>query len=126
MPKAQRFLYVAVLGLVLGGCVSDSQYNKAITTLDAQWKSENDKALEENGHRVVQASKQQVFSAALRAAQRMSMIIEKQDYPTGYIFVSSSAPTPLTAEEWDEVNRSDGPKMKRIIRDMWKTRHKGG
>jgi hypothetical protein len=45
------------------------------------------------------------------------MVVEQQDYPTGFLLFSSSAPTPLTNEEWAEVKKRDTPEMRDIAED---------
>ena len=115
MLVARGIISSLALSVVLGACVSDSQYNRAITDLDAQWKAENVKILEEFGHRTYQTTKHDAFAAALRAGRRLNMLIEEQDRPSGFVFASASAPTPLTKDEWANVQEIETPKMREIL-----------
>jgi hypothetical protein len=104
-----------ILGLVLGAC--GEARKRAIAEVDAQWGEVNDKAFDKKGRRTIQASKQDAFRAARGAVLRANMVVEQQDYPTGFLFVSSAAPTPLTKEEWAEVQKRDTPQMRDIVAD---------
>ena len=115
MVYAGRTVFALVLALVLAACATDRQYNRAITDLDAQWKIENDKIFEEIGIRTVKITKERAFVAAQRATKGLGMVVEEMNLDTGFLFATSTAPTPLTPEEWAEVQRSDTAKMRRII-----------
>jgi hypothetical protein len=101
--------------LLLAGCVTDSQHNKAIGDIDAFWKKKNDKLVVTEGRRIVQATPREAFIAVQRAAQRLGMIVEDQDRATGFLLASSAAPTPLTQEEWKIVQENDTDEMREVI-----------
>jgi hypothetical protein len=103
------------LGLVLGACTEARK--RALADVDAQWKEVNDKAFEEGGRRTIQASKHDAFRAARSAVLRANMVVEQQDYPTGFLLFSSAAPTPLTNEEWAVVQKRDTREMRDIAKD---------
>jgi hypothetical protein len=104
-----------MVGLVLAAC--GEARKRAIAEVDAQWGKVNQQTFNDKGRRTIQASKQDVFRAVRGAALRVNMVIEQQDYPTGFLFVSSAAPAPLTQEEWAEVQRRDTPNLRDIVAD---------
>ncbi len=110
-------LAVAALGLVLAGCVSDSEYNSAIMRLDSEWKAANDLTLRTMGRRIVALSRPQALLAARGATQKLGMLVEKENVETGFLLVTAAAPTPLTAAEWAEVQAADTSKMRSVIAD---------
>jgi hypothetical protein len=89
--------------------------NKAVLELESEWKAENDRFLETEGRRFYKATKQQGFAAAQLAAARIGMVVEKQDYSTGFLFVTSPAPVPLTMQEWTVVQETDTKQMRSIV-----------
>jgi hypothetical protein len=111
---AKRLLLVSVLGLALASCVSSEQYRAAITRVDLNWKAKNDKILNADGRRVVRAEKFRVFTAVQNTFRRLGMIVEQQDYGTGFLFASAPAPVPLSAAEWDRVRAADTGEMRSL------------
>ena len=99
----------------LGGCVSDRTYNKAIADLDANWQAKNAQTLTELGQRTIDSTKYSSFVAVQGATRRLHMIIEEEDYATGFLFASSAAPTPLTSDEWAEVQKVETPGMREVL-----------
>ena len=95
--------------------MSDKAYNTAIGDVDARWGQINARFVDEAGRRVVAASRRQAFLAAQRTVQRLGMVIEDQNYDSGFLLVSSPAPTPLTGAEWERVRKADTPELRAII-----------
>jgi len=106
-------LSTIILGLAISGCAS--QYNAAITKLDAAWKESNDRTLEKEGRRRFDATRDQAFAAAQASLRRLGMVVEQQDLQTGFLFATAPAPVPLTGAEWAAVQESDSPKMRAIL-----------
>jgi hypothetical protein len=75
----------------------------------------NDRTLERDGHRFFKATKQQGFVAAQLATSQLGMVVEKQSYETGFLFVTAPAPTPLTMSEWELVQKTDTEEMRSVI-----------
>lgn len=115
MPGLYRIIRILTLGLTMAGCAS--QFNAAITKLDAAWKEQNDQILAQEGRRTFKVPRQQAFAAAQAAIRRLGMVIEQQDYHTGFLFVSAPSPTPLTGAEWAEVQAADTPNMRVILEE---------
>ncbi len=115
MTNARRIFSAVVFGLAVAGCVSKSQIEIAIERVDFAWKEVNDRTFAEDGRRILEATKYQAFTAAQKASQKLGMVIEAQDYETGFIFVTAPAPTPLSAAEWAEVQEADTPEFQSII-----------
>jgi hypothetical protein len=101
--------------LLLAGCVTDSQHNKAMSDIDAFWKGKNDNVVATEGRRIVQIPQRNAFIAVQKTAQRLGMIVESQDPATGYILASSMAPTPLTPDEWTIVQENDTEEMRQVV-----------
>ena len=108
-------LSVIFLMLVLSACVSNKQYNQAILKLESAWKETNNRTLEREGRQIFKATKQQGFMAAQLSARRLGMVVEQQNYETGFLFVSAPAPAPLTMSDWEMVQESDTQEMRSII-----------
>ncbi len=110
-----RVVAVAAVAIVLAGCVSDASYNAAIVSLDTEWKAANERTLRTLGKRTVAVSRTQALLAARGATRRIGMLVEDENVETGFLLVTAAAPTPLTAEEWAEVQATDTAKMKSVI-----------
>jgi Caspase domain len=111
-----RGICVASLVLLTTACVSlDASYNRAILKLESAWLQENIRILDSDGRRLFKASKQQAFEAAQLAVRRLGMAVEEQNYGTGFLLATAPAPTPLTMEEWAEVQRKDTEAFRKII-----------
>jgi hypothetical protein len=113
-----RLFRICVVGLalVLTGCSVDQQRNAAVAQLEFTWKAENDKTFAKNGHRVFPVPKRQAFAAAQATARKFGMIVERQDYATGFLFVTAPGPLPLSQKEWREVQKQDTGKLRDIVR----------
>lgn len=107
---------ILVFAFVVAGCSIDQERNAAIAQLEFTWKAENDRIFAKNGHRVFSAPKQQAFAAAQATARKFGMIVERQDYATGFLFVTAPSPLPLSKAEWQEVQKQDTQKLRDIVR----------
>jgi hypothetical protein len=101
--------------LVLTSCISGRQHNQAILKLESAWKETNKQILEKEGRRSFKATRKQGFVAAQLSARRLGMVIEQQNYETGFLFVTAPAPVPLTMSDWETVQKSDTKEMRKII-----------
>lgn len=115
----RRIMSIMVVGSILllttsCGMFASSQ-NRAILKLDSAWLQTNVRILESEGHRQFSASKQQAFEAAQLAVRRLGMIVEEQNYETGFLLATAPAPIPLTMEEWSEVQEKDTKEFRKII-----------
>lgn len=117
MKVTHRISSLVVLVLVLTGCVTAQQYNKAIQDVEAVWKEVNDETLKKQGRRFFQASKDQGMLAAQLTARRLGMVVEEESYDTGFLFVTAPAPTPLTMSDWEKVQEADTEELRSIISD---------
>ena len=110
---------VSVIAIALTGCVSTEEYRAAVSTVDSNWQVKNDQVLKNLGQRLIQADRFRIFTAARGAFRRIGMVVEKQDYGTGFLFATAPAPVPLTPAEWKIVEDRDTPEMQRLAaRDM--------
>ena len=105
-----------LLGLILlaTSCASDAQYNAAILKLDDAWKHENDRTLAKLGGGAMRSIRRAASRAATKA-RRIGLVAERQNLETGYLFLTASAPTPLTMAEWKQVQTTDTPEMRSLI-----------
>jgi hypothetical protein len=115
MRYTLRMMGVVSLALLAVACVTKTQYNQAILKVESAWKEINDQTLASEGRRVFNATKQQGFMAAQLTASRLGMVVEKQSYETGFLFVTASAPVPLTMAEWTMVQKADTPDLRDVI-----------
>jgi hypothetical protein len=118
MRYTLRVLSVILLMLVMAACVSSKQYNQAILQLESAWKETNKRTLESEGRKLFKATKQQGFTAAQLSVRRLGMVVEQQNYETGFLLVTAPAPVPLTMSDWEEVQKSDTKKMRSIIAEQ--------
>jgi hypothetical protein len=115
MRYTLRMMGIVSLVLLAAACVTKTQYNRAILKVESAWKEINDQTLASEGRRAFNATKQQGFMAAQLTASRLGMVVEKQSYETGFLFVTASAPVPLTMEEWAMVQKADTPDLRDVI-----------
>ena len=104
-----------ILVLVVAACVTDKYMSHAVADLEAKWKEENDRILESEGRRFFNNTKKQGFMAAQLAARRLGMVVEEQSYETGFLFVTGPAPMPLTMSEWEIVQKTETPGMRKVL-----------
>lgn len=115
MKRTMRALGVGILAVALAGCVTDKQYNMAILKVESAWKEINDRTLKIQGTRSFRATKQQGFTAAQLTTSRLGMVVEKESFETGFLFVTAPAPVPLTMAEWKTVQESDTPDLRSLL-----------
>jgi hypothetical protein len=115
MQHAPRYASLVCLALIVAACIPQARLNKAVLKLESEWKTQNDQYLQSDGRRFYTVTKEQGFAAAQLAASRVGMVVEKQDYNTGFLLVSSPAPVPLTMQEWSVVQETDTKQMRSIV-----------
>lgn len=105
----------AALTLGLMGCQPPlAVVNRAVTNIDFAWKLANDEILEKDGSRKFKASHYQAFVAAQGTLRKIGTVVEKQDLPSGFLFATAAAPTPLSPAEWEIVKETDTTDMRKI------------
>lgn len=116
MRYALRIISVASLVLFTTACGSfTASHNRAILKLDSAWLQSNIKILESDGRRQFKATKQQAFEATQLTIRRLGMVVEEQNYETGFLLATAPAPIPLTMSEWAEVQTHDTDEFRTII-----------
>jgi hypothetical protein len=110
-------IIIRLLAMVfmVAACMPTKSINQAALKVENEWKNENDQILENEGRRTFSATKKQGFQAAQLAASRLGMVVEKQTYETGFIFMTAPAPVPLTMLEWAKVQEEETGELRRII-----------
>ncbi len=115
MRNAIRAIILFSCALITAACVTDRTYNRAVLDVMASWKALNDKTVEDLGTRFFDATKKQGFVTVQAAARRVGMTVEKESYETGFLLITSTAPTPLTMEEWRAVQEADTTAVRAIL-----------
>jgi hypothetical protein len=116
MRSVFRLIAASSLVLLTTACGAfTANYNQAILKLDSAWLQANVRLLETDGKRMFKASKQQAFESAQLALRRLGMVVEEQNYATGYLLATAPAPIPLTMEEWAEVQQKDTEGFRDIL-----------
>jgi hypothetical protein len=107
---------IVALVLLTTSCgLFNVSHNRAILKLDSAWLQSNVRILESEGHRQFKATKQQAFEAAQSTVRRLGMVVEEQNYETGFLLATAPAPIPLTMTEWAEVQAQDTKDFQAII-----------
>jgi hypothetical protein len=116
MRYALRVICVTSFVILTTACgLFTANYNQAILKLESAWLQSNIRILESDGRRLFKASKQQAFEAAQLTVRRLGMVVEEQNYETGFLLATAPAPTPLTMSEWAEVQKRDTEEFRTII-----------
>ena len=115
MQSAFRVAILFSFLLIGVSCVTDKTYNRAVLDVMSSWKALNEKTLEGLGTRFFRATKKQGFLAAQLATRQIGMIVEKESYETGFLLATSTAPTPLTMDEWKVVQDADTRAVRAIL-----------
>jgi len=116
MRYALRVISVTSLVLLTTACgLFTASQNQAILKLESAWLQSNIRILESDGRRLFKASKQQAFEATQMTVRRLGMVVEEQNYETGFLLATAPAPTPLTMLEWAEVQKRDTEEFRTII-----------
>jgi hypothetical protein len=110
-------LFLSLLGVAVfaAACVPKQSINRAALKVENQWKVKNDAIIGTDGRRAFQITKKQGFQAAQLAASRLGMVVEKQAYETGFVFMTAPAPVPLTMIEWHRVQEAETGDLRQII-----------
>lgn len=116
MRYTLRIISVTSVVLLMTACgLFTASHNRAILKLDSAWLQSNIRILEDEGHRQFKASKHQAFEAAQLTVRRLGMVVEEQNYETGFLLATAPAPIPLTMSEWAEVQAQDTKEFRTII-----------
>ena len=87
----------------VGGCAG--HINRVMSELDSYWNAENQKILKTKGTRVYESIDIPTAQRAMLITMRnLNMVVEEQDFESGFILARAAAPKPLTEEEWQEVS----------------------
>ncbi len=110
----RRFALAIAVASSVGGCVSIEQVNSSFARVDQVWQLEYQRTEDEFRYRVVEADYETTLRAVRQTYLDLGMPIQVQSGSRGVIVAESAAPTPLTLEEWKEVVRIEGPRVKEI------------
>jgi hypothetical protein len=100
----------------LAGCaaIPDDQKRNAINEVNAEFRSQYERILAEQGTRFYRVSPEEAFDTLRVTLTRMGMRIGDQSPSIGYLNVFAPAPTPLDQDEWLKAEAQDLPKLREI------------
>jgi hypothetical protein len=98
----------------LAGCISLAEINAGMARIDRAWQLEYQKTEDEFRYRVVEADYETTFRAIRHTFLDLGMPIQARSSEHGVIVAENEAPTPLTADEWKEVARIEGPRTREL------------
>ena len=100
----------------LAGCaaIPDDQKRNAINEVNAEFRSQYERILAEQGTRFYRISPEEAFDTLRVTLTRMGMRIGDQSPSIGYLNVFAPAPTPLDQDEWLKAEAQDLPKLREI------------
>lgn len=105
---------VAAVALLAAGCVTDDEKIKAIKAVNENFRVQYEAILSERGTHVVNAHREDAYTAMRVALATMGMQLDNQDPKLGYFSVFASAPLPLDAGEWATASEIDLPLLREI------------
>ncbi len=111
MNVFSRFVCVSV-SVFLAGCAG--QYQEGFDRLNAAWQLENNNLYNQAGVRYYRISADKAHRAMLVALSGLGLTIEQQDSSTGFILAKGNAPSPLSIDEWNQVESTETPKAAQI------------
>ena len=111
---ATKSMIAWIIVASLSGCVSIADINAAMGRIDREWQLEYQRSGEELRYRVVEAPATTVVKAMRQTFLDLGMPIQSFSVTEAFVLAESAAPTPLSAEEWKEIVRVDGPRAKEI------------
>ena len=105
---------VVFAALLIAGCISLESINAKFRDIDAVWLVDNEQFIGEYFPYKVNADFETTYKALKRAFWDLNMPIDKESPEDGYFLSRSEAPTPLSADQWEEVRRIENPRLKEI------------
>ena len=112
---ALRASLFALAALLVQGCVTDEQRRAAIIDVNEDFRQRYEQILAKKGTRFFRARREQAF-AALRSTFKQLGTQEADESPDiGYLSVYAPAPKPLTTEEWQEVAKTELPRLRELV-----------
>ena len=111
MKTPYRFACISVV-FFLVGCMG--QYQEGFDRLNSAWQIENNDLYSQAGVRYYDISANKAHRAMISAVTSLGLIVEQQDASAGFILAKGNAPSPLSIEEWKEVEFSETPKAAEI------------
>jgi hypothetical protein len=106
----------ALAGAFASGCatVTDEQKRNAINEVNAEFRSQYERILAEQGTRFYRVTPEEAFDTLRLTLTRLGMRIGDQSPSIGYLNVFAPAPNPLDADEWLRAEAQDLPKLREI------------
>lgn len=113
--KLPSALFLGVIGLI--GCVarpSASDISALLYRVGKAWQLDNQRAEDEYKYRVIDANYEDVYEATRKAFLALGLPVQVSRAEKGLLLAENVAPAPLTKEEWLQVKKIEGPRLKEI------------
>jgi hypothetical protein len=107
-------LVVAVMMLALGACVSMADLNHSARKIENVWLLEYQKMEIPLRTRVIEGSASDIYLEAKKALVDVGLPVISSDIVQGKLVARGIAPAPLSQEEWLEVVKIEGPRVKEL------------
>jgi hypothetical protein len=114
MRAAAHWRTLALLVMLLAGCASDEQVRALLTDVNHEFRMQYEQILAENGSRLYETKRQEVFNGLRNSLLRLKMRLNDQHPAIGYLNFSAPAPTPLDRQEWQKAAEADLPTLRNI------------
>jgi len=88
--------------------------NRAYNRVGLAWQVDNQRQEDEYRYRVIDAEYPDAYVAVRKAFIALNMPVQAGDVDSGILIARNVAPHPLTKEEWLEVKRLEGPRLKEL------------
>jgi hypothetical protein len=109
-PLLAVFLLVGV-----GGCATQTDASAALRDVNTEWRRQNSDIKRTQSTRAYDVSAERAYQAINNAFRALGFQVRELDRRNGLVFAVSMLPTPLTAEEWEDVRRIEEPEAKRVM-----------
>lgn len=111
-----KIVVFSFLFVLCAGCVGQiSQVERGMNILNDTWGVANENLYKTLGTREYKISKKEAFNAMVITLTELGLIIENQDYETGFILAKGHSPAPLTNSEGQAVVDIEEPKMRALL-----------
>jgi hypothetical protein len=107
-------LIISAIVFTVTGCASVPEINSSFRRIDRLWQLETQKIEDAFRHRVIDADYSVVFPQVKKTFLDLGMPVQKSSVSEGLILAENEAPHPLTMEEWAQVVKVEGPRVKEI------------
>jgi hypothetical protein len=113
-----RVLLPALMAGLLTACVTKGEINDSFRRVDRVWQLEYQQTEDQYRYRVVDADPTLVIVAIRKTFIDLGLPVQGTSLRAGIVTAESTAPAPLSREEWAAVVKAENPRLKAIAGDM--------